>query len=268
VTAATPSVYSGQNALYSISVSAEGGIADDVTVQIALPAGQTTSGLPDPVFNICNRGYGTQVCALDTMRENESNQIQAEVAVPSKSAGGGTVTLAATATAAAVGANSTGQVTDSASVDVNKSSTSTGHPGGGDGSGKGKTGSSGKGGSGSSSTGSGNGGGSSTTGDTQPFDNLPPLSAGDGSGSTGSGDSSNLFPTINPSSGSSGSSNGSQGTKAAHKPYKATTVADILPLNSGQLSGQVAGLIVLALGIVLVFARISLRKPRGAQTKE
>jgi hypothetical protein len=264
-------VYPGQNALYSISVTADGGTADDVTVQIALPAGQTTSGLPDPIFNICNHGSGTQVCALDTMRENASSQIQAEVAVPSKSAGGGTVTLAATVTAAAVGANSTGSVTDSASVDVNKSSTSTGHPGGGGGggggSGKGKTGSSGKGGSGNGSTGSGNGG-SSTTGDTQPFDNLPPLSAGDGSGSTGSGGSSNLFPTINPSSGSGGSSNGSQGTKAAHKPYKATTVADILPLNSGQLSGQVAGLIVLALGIVLVFARISLRKPRGAQTKE
>jgi hypothetical protein len=41
-------------------------------------------------------------------------------------------------------------------------------------------------------------------------------------------------------------------------------VADILPLNGGQLGGQIAGLVVLAIGIVIAVARISLRKPRSA----
>jgi hypothetical protein len=53
-----------------------------------------------------------------------------------------------------------------------------------------------------------------------------------------------------------------------HAPYRATSVADILPLNSGQLSGQAAGLIVLGIGIILFFARISLRKPKASQHKE
>jgi hypothetical protein len=41
-----------------------------------------------------------------------------------------------------------------------------------------------------------------------------------------------------------------------------------LPLNSGQLSGQAAGLIVLGIGIILVFARISLRRARPAEGKD
>ncbi|HLX49023.1 MAG TPA: hypothetical protein VKS82_11880 [Streptosporangiaceae bacterium] len=76
-----------------------------------------------------------------------------------------------------------------------------------------------------------------------------------------------MFPTIGPSSGSPGSGS-LQGRNAAkaHTPYRARTVADILPLNSGQLSDEAAGLIVLGIGIILVFARISLRK-RPAEGK-
>jgi hypothetical protein len=273
VTSSNSSVHVGDDAYYSISVYPQGGTVGDVTVQILLPPGQSTPGLPEPVFNVCGRGDGTQVCTIGTMHDNQATQLQAEVAVPSKDTGGTTVTLAATATAAAPGANSTGQVTGSATVDVDKVSTSSGggHKGGGSGKKTGGSGSGKKGGSGGGSSGSGNNGsgGNSTTSDTQPFDNLPPLvGSGDGTSNPGSGDSSNLFPTINPSSGSPGSGNGSHAGKAAHKPYKATTVADILPLNSGQISGQVAGLIVLALGILLVFARITLRKPRSSQGKD
>jgi hypothetical protein len=39
-------------------------------------------------------------------------------------------------------------------------------------------------------------------------------------------------------------------------------VADILPLNSRQLGSQVAGLVVLGLGIIIALARVSLRKPK------
>jgi hypothetical protein len=72
-----------------------------------------------------------------------------------------------------------------------------------------------------------------------------------------------LFPTINPSSGASTAPGGAHGGKAAHTPYHPRTVADILPLNHSQLGSQVAGLIVLALGVIIAIARVSLRRPRG-----
>jgi hypothetical protein len=81
---------------------------------------------------------------------------------------------------------------------------------------------------------------------------------------TGSGGNpSSLFPTINPSSGTSTAPGGSHGSKAAHTPYHPRTVADILPLNQSQLGSQVAGLIVLALGVIIAIARVSLRRPRS-----
>jgi hypothetical protein len=81
---------------------------------------------------------------------------------------------------------------------------------------------------------------------------------------TGSGGNpSSLFPTISPSSGTSTAPGGSHGGKAAHTPYHPRTVADILPLNQSQLGTQVAGLIVLALGVIIAIARVSLRRPRS-----
>jgi hypothetical protein len=142
--------------------------------------------------------------------------------------------------------------------------TSGGHTGkstGGHGSGSGHSGS-------GSHHSSGSSGNSGSNVNQQPFDGLPPLVSGDtGSGSGGNnsgGDSSDLFPTINPSSSGNTPGATSHGGKAAHRPYRATTVADILPLNQGQLSAQVVGLIVLGIGIILVFARISLRRPRSS----
>jgi hypothetical protein len=268
VEASTASVHPGQTAEYTINVSPEDGLAGDVTVQISLPAGQSTPGLPSPVFNVCGNGDGSQTCTVGTLRAGQTSQLAAEVAVPSKASSGGTVILAATVTAAAPKATSTGSATASATVSViaapsTSSSSSGGHSGGHHGSGSGHHGSgnggSGNGGSGNGGSGNGGSNNGGTNADSQPFDNLPPLTTGDGSNT--SGDSSNLFPTINPSAGSTPGSTGSHGK--VHKPYKATTVADVLPLNTGQISGQLAGLIVLGLGIVLVFARISLRKPRS-----
>lgn len=253
---ATPSVHPGETAEYTISVFPEGGAASDVTVQISLPAGQSTPGLPSPTFSVCGNGDGTQTCTIGAMHNNQTSQLEAEVAVPSKSSSGGTVILAATATAAAPKATSTGSATASATVSVvaaPSTSSSSGHSGsGGHHSGSGHHGS----GSGDSS---GSNGDAGTNANTQPFDNLPPLTTGDGSSS--GGNSSDLFPTITPSSATPSSSSGAH--SEANKPYKATTAADVLPLNTGQISGQVAGLIVLGLGIILVFARISLRKPRS-----
>ncbi|MGH3155558.1 MAG: hypothetical protein ACRDNF_03115, partial [Streptosporangiaceae bacterium] len=200
------------------------------------------------------------------MHPGQTTELEAAVAVPSKSAAGGTVTLAATVTGAATGATSTGSVTGSATVSVVATPPSSTSPGsGGHHSSSPRPSPSHSSGSTGTTGSSGNTGGTGT--DTQPFDSLPPLnSSGGGSDSTG-GDSSNLFPTITPSTPSTpGTTGGSHGKVA--KPYRATTVADVLPLNSGQIGGQIAGLIVLGLGIILVFARISLRKPRSTEDKQ
>jgi hypothetical protein len=262
--AATASVHPGQPALYTITVSPEDAAVGDVTVQLALPAGQSTSGLPSPTWTVCGVPSG-ETCSLGAMHPGQSTELQAAVVVPSSSAAGGTVTLAATVTGAAVGATSTGSVNASATVSVVAAPSST-SPGSG---GHHTTGSghhsSGSGSPGTGTSTSGDTGG--TSADTQPFDNLPPLNSSDGSSGSNGGNSSNLFPTITPSTPSTSGTTGGSHAKAA-KPYKATTVADVLPLNTGQLSGQVAGLIVLGLGIILVFARISLRKPRSTEPKQ
>jgi hypothetical protein len=44
-------------------------------------------------------------------------------------------------------------------------------------------------------------------------------------------------------------------------------VADVLPLNGGLVGSQIAGLIVLAIGIIVAVARVSLRKPRSSAEK-
>jgi hypothetical protein len=252
VQAETASLHPGQGAVYKVSVWPENGQAGDVTVQISAMAGDATPALPDPTFTYCGVGQGTQTCDLGGMRVNQATQLQAEVIVPSSAHSGDTATLVAKVTAAAPGATAPGSVTGSATADVvatpPTSSKPTPTP---------------------THTSSGSGGGQSGSGgNTSPLGNLPLPTSGGGTGTGSTGvDPSGLFPTIGPS-GSSGPTGGATGTKTVHTPYRATSVADVLPLNSGQLSGQAAGLIVLGIGIILVFARISLRKPKASQHKE
>jgi hypothetical protein len=131
----------------------------------------------------------------------------------------------------------------------------------------------GSGGGGSSSGGSGSGSGSGDTssdlgtglgtgtgtGDTTP-QTEPTLANPSGNGSVG--DPSGLFPTIDPGSKKAGH------TKSLSGPYKPSTVADVLPLNTSQVGSQVAGLVVLAIGIIIAIARVSLRKPKPTTGKD
>ena len=105
------------------------------------------------------------------------------------------------------------------------------------------------------------GSGDTSTGGVAPLTGL----TGTGSGA----DPSNLFPTISPSPGATPPipGGGSPAATTKHAPYHPTSVADVLPLNTGQVGSQVAGLVVLALGVIIAVARVSLRKPR-AQRKQ
>jgi hypothetical protein len=93
---------------------------------------------------------------------------------------------------------------------------------------------------------------------------MPPLTGING---TGSGtDPSSLFPTISPTPGTPGTA-GSPTAASRRGPYHPTTVADVLPLNPRQVGSQLAGLLVLGIGVAIAVVRVSLRKPR-AQDKQ
>lgn len=270
VEAATSSVRPGQDALYKISVWPTGGAADDVTVQISAIAGHQSPSLPAPTFTYCGVGAGSQTCTVGTMRVNQATQLQAQIVVPSSAPSGDTATLAATVTAAAPGASTTGSITGSATADVvaapptSPTPTPTPTPT------RTSSGGHGHGHTGGSSGNSGSGSSGSSVGSPIGNITLPGTTGGNGITNSITGQNpSGLFPTIGPSSStpSSGTVQGNSRTRV-HTPYRARTVADILPLNSGQLSGQAAGLIVLGIGIILVFARISLRRARPAEGKD
>lgn len=277
VSAQASSVKSGQDAYYSITVNAKGDTADNVTVQISASSSASSPGAGTPQFTVCGSGDGGQTCTLGTMSVGQSTQLQGKIAIPASAPTGETFTLSAKVTGEAPNATTTGSVTGSASASAQApkpsptpTNTHTSSPPGNhhhSGSGHHHSG-------GGSNSGSGNGTGSNgsagTTGNTNPLAGLPPLSTAGGSNpllGTSSGDPGGLFPTINPSSGATVPPASSTGSKPQQRPYKASTVADVLPLNQGQVSAQVAGLIVLGIGIILVFARISLRRPKGSESK-
>jgi hypothetical protein len=79
-------------------------------------------------------------------------------------------------------------------------------------------------------------------------------------GSVTAGNPSIAFPAINPAP-SSTPARPARIVKPDRGPYRASAAANILPLNRGQIGGQVAGLIVLILGVALVIVRVSVRKP-------
>jgi uncharacterized membrane protein YgcG len=266
VTAQASSVHSGQGALYSITVRPKSGKADDVTVQIAASASDSSPAPSAPSFTVCGTKANAQTCSLGTMNSGQATELQAEVSVPSGAPTGDRFTLSATVTGAAPGATTTGSVIGAASVSAvapspTPTKTHSSPPSNHHHTGSGHHHHHSDGGSGSG--GSGSSGSSGTTGNTNPLAGLPPLTS---SGGSNPSNPSGLFPTINPSSSASPPRVGSTGSKV-QRPYKATTVADVLPLNPDQLSTQVAALVVLCIGIILVFARISLRRPKSPENK-
>jgi hypothetical protein len=257
VQAVAGTVQAGQNADYKISVWPLYGPVNAVTVQVSVTPRDSSPAFPRPVFFVCGKGDGTQTCSVGPLTTGQTAELEAEVAVPKPAPSGDSATLTATAIGAASGATSTGSVSGLASVNVTAAPTPTPtptptrHSGGG-------------GHSGSHSSGSG-----SSAGSGFPSSSLgASLPLGDVSlaGGSTAGNPAGLFPTINPSSGS-GQSGTTQGKHGHTGPYRARTVADVLPLTGGLVGSQIAGLVVLAVGITLAVARVSLRKPRSSPGK-
>ncbi len=93
---------------------------------------------------------------------------------------------------------------------------------------------------------------------TLPPTTLPPIS---GTGSS-QGNASNLFPTVTPAPSSSPSSLGLPQVKPKRTDVGVTDAADTVPLDPRLIGGQLAGLAVLAGGIAIAVARLSLRTPK------
>jgi len=213
------------------------------------------------------------------MHSGQSSQMQGQIAIPSSAATGTTYTLSAKVSGAAPGATAAGSVTGSASTSAvapkpsSSPPPSSTPPSGHHHSGSGTTHHSGNGSGTGTGTGSGSGTGTDTssgsTQNTDPLAGLPPLTTSGGTSPLGvsTSDPGGLFPTISPSPGATPTPGTTSTESKSKQPYKASTVADVVPLNHGLLNAQVAGLIVLGLGIALVFARISLRKPKGTESK-
>ena len=250
----------GQAAVYDIRFSRAGLAAlGNVTVRISATSSGSSPGLPPPAFTDCGQPDGTQACAAGMPAPGQAATLQAQIHLPSGTPAGDTATLSATVTGTLLGLITTSSATSSATIDIAADPASPpspppsghGHPG-------------------SRRPGAGNPGAAPGRGQepglrptgSPPY---PGLSSTLALGSTpfsprvvggGAGlNPASLFPVIRPSG-----SNRPQARGLA-RPYHATSAPGVLPLGTRQLGIQTAGVIVLALGIIIAAARVSLRKP-------
>ena len=242
--AVTATAQPGQAAAYRIRVWPSGGTVDGVSVQASVTTGRPSPPFRSPAFSYCGAGDGTATCTVGTLQASQASELQAQTDVPSAAPAGDTVTLTATVTGTASGAAGNGKVTASATVSVIAAPHTSPRPTPTHG-----------------SPGHGRPHSSSSPGDLgtglRPG-GLPSLS--NSSGSVTAGNPSIAFPAINPGP-SSVPGTPARSVKPARGPYRPSAAANILPLNGGQVGAQVAGLIVLVLGVALVIVRVSLRRP-------
>jgi hypothetical protein len=221
------SVKPGQQAAYTVQVSTENnGSAANVSVAlVAQPSSQK------PTFTSgCAKGDGTAGCTVSSVSDKQPADLHAQIPVAS-----GATSVKLTATASIVtsvkwtppSASQTVAVTAAASASPAKSSAKS------------------------------SASGSSPETTTLPLGPIPNLNAVSSS-LIGAGNASSLFPAIIPSA----TPNSSPGIQPQVGRRDAEPVSDSSALGLGKpgLTGQVAGLIALALAIMFTVTRLSLRK--------
>jgi hypothetical protein len=221
------SISRGQQAAYVVRVSTENnGSATDVTVALtAQPSGQKprfTSG--------CAKGAGTANCTVSSVSDKQPVSLKAQIPV---AAGGTSVTsVKLTATASIVTTEKWTSPSAAETVAVTAASASP-----------------------SKSPAS-----SSPTGvvpeGALPLGPIPNLN-GVASQLIGAGNAAGLFPAINPSAATPSPSPGTPAPDGQRRPVPdSSAIAFVKP----GLTGQVAGLIALAVAVMLTVTRLSLRK--------
>ena len=223
------SVKPGQEAAYTVQVSTENnGSAANVSVAlVAQPSSQK------PTFTSgCAKGDGTAACTVSSVSDKQPADLHAQIPVASSARSVTSVKLTATASIVTSvkwtppSASETVAVTAAASASPAKSSAK------------------------SSAS-------SSSPETTLPLGPIPDLN-GVSSSLIGAGNASSLFPAIIPSA----TPNSSPRIQPQGSKRDAQPVSDPSALGLGKpgLTGQVAGLIALALAIMLTVTRLSLRK--------
>ncbi len=222
------SVKRGQQAAYVVQLSTENnGSASDVTVALtAQPSGQK------PTFiSGCAKGSGTATCTVSSVSDKQPVTLHAQIPV----AAGATSVTSVKLTATASVVTSVKWTPPSAAETVAVTSAASASP--------------------SASPAASSAGASPEP--ALPLGPLPDLN-GVSSSLIGAGDAAGLFPAISPSSAPSPS----PGVNAPGGKRNGRPVSDALPITFGQpgLTGQVAGLIALAVAVMLTVTRLSLRK--------
>lgn len=274
VQAATGTAAPGQTVLFRIQISPASPL-DEVAAKISVAPNAGSPGFPAPTFTSCGDGDGTQTCTVGLLQGDQTTDLRAQVLVPGNAHGGSTATLSVTVTWSLLGLIGTGSATAAGTVGVvAPPHTSSPPPSSPPPSSPppsspppsspppvgthpttppphGHSGSPGIGGGGSSP-----GGQHQTTALATSLPGFRPgvtplLNAG---GSVSAADPADLFPMIYPLPSSPHREKISRGA------YRATAVADVLPLSIRQVDTEVAGLIVLAFGVVLAVVRLPLRQ--------
>jgi len=223
------SVERGQKAAYTVQVSTENnGSAANVSVALV---GQPSS--QQPTFTSgCGKGDGTASCTVSSVSDKQSAKLQAQIPVASGATSVTSVKL--TATASIVTSVKWTRPSAAETVAVTAASAAPAKS---------------------------SAGGSSpqTTLPLGPIPNLNSIS----SSLIGAGNASSLFPAIIPSA----APNSSPGIQPQGGKRNAEPVSDSSALGFGQpgLTGQLAGLIALALAVMLTVTRLSLRKRFGSR---
>ena len=222
------SVKPGQKAAYTVQVSTENnGSAANVSVAlVAQPSSQKpsfTSG--------CAKGDGTADCTVTSVSDKQPANLAAQIPVAS-----GVTSVKLTATASIV--TSAKWTPPSAAETVAVTAAATASP--------------------TKSPAKSSAGASAASAEAPlPLGPIPNLN-GVSSSLIGAGSASDLFPAISPSA----TPNSSPGTQPQAGNRNADPVAESSAVGFGQpgLTGQVAGLIALAIAIMLTVTRLSLRK--------
>jgi hypothetical protein len=183
--------------------------------------------LGTPAFSVCPLADG-KTCKLGNLPTGQADELEAGVPVKAKAAVGEQVDLTAKATGK--GAKSFNASATDVVVASPPASTSTPQP---------------------------------SAPPTLPPSTVPPIS---GTGSS-PGSPSNLFPTVTPTPSSGPSSLGLPSVKPKRTDVRVTDAADTVPLDPRLIGGQLAGLAVLAGGIAIALARLSLRTPKPQEDK-
>jgi hypothetical protein len=224
------SVQRGQKADYVVQVSTKNnGSASGVTVALTVkPSSQK------PAFTSgCAKGQGTVTCTVGALSDKKPVTLKAQIPIAADSTSVTSITLTATASVA-----TTEKWTPPAAAEtvaVTAASATSASPG-----------------QSSASPGSA----AASPGTTLPLGPIPNLN-GVSSSLIGAGNASGLFPAINPATVPSPT----PGPNAQGQPNaQPATGASPLAFARPGLTGQVAGLIALAVAVLLTVTRLSLRK--------